>query len=125
MLSQYLCGTETPDSAHIIHGIQTRDKHGKMQLVRALIDCRAPSVLLAPRLLKRLGISREAAHTTTLGLGGQIMQHAKVSRKMSITIQYMENLPPVPEPEVLVMPMRAYDRVLKLLWFKGRNPEID
>jgi len=79
MLSQYLCGTETPDSAHIIHEIQIRDKHGEMQRVRALIDCGATSVFMAPRLLKRLGISHEAAHTTTLGLGGQIMLHAKES----------------------------------------------
>jgi len=125
MLSQYLCGTETPDSAHIIHEIQIRDKHGEMQRVRALIDCGATSVFMAPRLLKRLGISHEAAHTTTLGLGGQIMQHAKDSRKTSKTVQYMEHLAPVTEPEVLVVPMRAYDLVLGLPWFRARNPEID
>ena len=96
-----------------------------MQRVQALIDCGATSVFMAPRLLKRLGISHEAAHTTTLGLGGQIMQHAKDSRKTSITVQYMEHLAPVTEPEVLVVPMRAYDLVLRLPWFRARNPEID
>jgi len=125
MLSQYLCGTETPDSAHIIHEIQIRDKHGEMQRVRALIDCGATSIFMAPRLLKKLGISHEVAHITTLGLGGQIMQHAKDSRKTSITVQYMEHLAPVTEPEVLVVPMRAYDLVLGLPWFRARNPEID
>jgi len=76
-----------------------------MQHVQALIDCGATSVFMAPRLLKKLGISHEAAHTTTLGLGGQIMQHASDGRKTSITVQYMEHLAPVTEPEVLVEPM--------------------
>jgi hypothetical protein len=125
MLSQYLCGTETPDSADIIHEIQIQDKHGEMQRVRAPIDCRATSVFIAPRLLKRLGILHEAAQTTTLGLGGQILQHAKDSRKMSITVQYMEHLAPDTELEVRVVPMRAYDLVLGLLWFRARNPDID
>jgi hypothetical protein len=125
MFSQYLCSTETPDSAHIIHEIQIRVKHGEMQCVRALINCGATSIFVAPRLLKILGISHEAAHITTLGLGGQIMQHAKNSRKTSITVQYMEHLAPVTEPEVLVVPMRAYDLVLGLPWFRARNPEID
>jgi len=37
----------------------------------------------------------------------------------------MEHLAPVTEPEVLVVPMRAYDLVLGLLWIRARNPEID
>jgi hypothetical protein len=125
MSSQDLCGTETPDSAQIIHEIQIRDKHGKMQRVRALIDCEATSIFMAARLLKKLGISHEEAHITTHGFGGQIMQHAKDSRKTSITVQYMEHLAPVTEPEVQVVPMRAYDLVLGLPWFRARNPEID
>jgi hypothetical protein len=125
MLSQYLCGTETPDSAHIIHEIQIRDIDGEMQRVRALIECGATSIFLGPRSLKKLGISHEAAHITTLGLGGQIMQHAKDIRKTSITVEYMEHLAPVAEPEVLVVPMRAYNQVLGLQWFRARNPEID
>jgi len=96
-----------------------------MQCVRALIDCGATSIFIAPRLLKKLVISHEAAHITTLGLGGQIMQHAKDGRKTSITVQYMEHLAPVTEPEVLVVPKRAYDLVLRLPWFRGRNPELD
>jgi hypothetical protein len=115
MLRQYLCGTETPDSAHIVHKIQIRDKHGEMQCVRALIDCRATSSFMAPRLLKKLGISQEAAHITALGLRGQIMQQAKDSRKPSITVQYIVHIAPVTEPEVLGVLMRAYDLVLGLL----------
>ena len=125
MLSQYLCGTETPDSAHTIHEIQTREKHGEMQRVRALIDCGATSIVMAPRLLKKLGISHEVAHITTLGLGGQIVQHGKDSRKTSTTVQYMEHLARVTEPEVLVVPMQAYDLVLRQQWFRAPNPEID
>ena len=33
MFSQYLCGTETPDSAHIIHEVQIRDRHVDMQRI--------------------------------------------------------------------------------------------
>jgi hypothetical protein len=32
---------------------------------------------------------------------------------------------PVDEPDVLVVPMTAYDLVLGLPWFQSRNPEID
>jgi len=35
MFSQYLCGTETPDSAHTIHEVQIQDRHGEMEHVRA------------------------------------------------------------------------------------------
>jgi hypothetical protein len=78
-LSQYLCGTDTPDSAHIIHHIQIQDKHSEMQPVRALIFCGVTGVFMTPRLLKNLGISHEEAHTPILSLGRQIMQLAKNS----------------------------------------------
>jgi len=32
---------------------------------------------------------------------------------------------PVDEPDVLVVPMIAYDLALSLRWFQSRNPEID
>jgi hypothetical protein len=117
MLSQYLCGTEIPDSAHIVHKVHIRDRNGEMQPLRALIDCGATSIFMAPRLLKRLGISHEAAHITTLGLNGGVMQHAKDSRKTRITVQYMDYLAPVDESDVLVLPMRVYDLLLGLPWF--------
>jgi hypothetical protein len=125
LLSQYLCGTETPDSSHIIHEVQIRDRNGKMQRVRALIDCGATSIFMAPRLLKRLGISHEAAHITTLSLDGGVMQHATNSRKTRITMEYLDYLAPVNDSDVLVVPMRAYDLVLGLPWFHKRNPDID
>jgi hypothetical protein len=69
---------------------------------------------MAPKLHKNLTKSHEVAHTATLGLGGQIMQHAKDCRMTSITVQYMEHLAPGTDPEVLVVPMRAFDLVLGL-----------
>jgi hypothetical protein len=33
MLNQYLCGTEIPDSAHIVHEVHIRDRNGEMQRV--------------------------------------------------------------------------------------------
>jgi len=125
MLSQYLCGTETPHSAHIIHEVQIRDRNGEMQHVQALIDCGPGRILMAPRLLKRLGISHESAHITTLSLDGGVMQHAKDSRKTRITIQYLDYLAPVNESDMLVVPMRAYDLALGLPWFHKSNPDID
>jgi len=72
---------------------------------------------MAPRLLKRLGISHEAAHITSLSLDGKVMQHAKDSRKTRITIQYLDYLAPDNESDVLVIQMSAYDLVLGLPWF--------
>jgi hypothetical protein len=53
------------------------------------------------------------------------MVSAKGSLKTSISVQYFEHLAPVDKPDVLIVPMRAYDLVLGLPWFKTRNPEID
>jgi hypothetical protein len=84
-----------------------------MQRVRALIDSGATSIFMTPRLLKRLGISHQAAHITTLGLNGGVMQHAKDSRKKTrISVQYLDYLAPVDKSDVLVVPTRAYDLVL-------------
>jgi hypothetical protein len=125
MSSQYLCGTARPDSSHIVHEVQIRDQHGELQRIRALIDCGATSIFISPQLLNRLGLPHEAAHITTHGLDGQVIAHARESRKTAMTVQYMDHLAPVHEPEVLVVPMRAYDLVLGLPWFKTRKPEID
>jgi len=125
MFSRYLCGTETPDSAHIMHEVMIRDRHGEMQRVRALIDCGATSIFMAPRLVRKLGLPHEAAHTTTLGLDGQVMEHARDSRKTTMSAQYFDHLAPVDEPELLVVPIKAYDLILGLPWFRARNPEID
>jgi len=82
MLSQYLCGTEIWDSALIVHELQIRDRNGEVQRVRAHNDCSSTSIYMAPRLLKRLGISHEVAHITSLGLDGGVMKHANDSREM-------------------------------------------
>jgi len=125
MFSQYLCCTKTPDSAHSIHEVQIRDRHGEMQRVRHLIDCGATSICTSPRLLRRLGLQHQVAHTTTLGLNGHVIEHANDSRKTTISVQYLKHLAPVTESEVLVVPVKAYDLVLGLPWFRARNPEID
>lgn len=80
---------------------------------------------MAPGLLQKLGISNEAAHSATLGLGGQIMQHVKDGQKTSTTIQYLEHLALVTEQEVLVVSLRAWVVVLGLPFLRARNPEID
>jgi len=117
MSSQYLCGTSSPDTSHIIHEVFIRDGNWEMQCVRALIDCGAMSILMAPRVQTQLGLVDEPSYVTTLGLNAQAMAHASDSRKTAFTVQYMEHLSPVRESEVLVVPMRAYDLVLGLPWF--------
>ena len=130
-VSQYLCGTEIPDSAQIVHKeqivhkVQIQERNGEMQRVWALIDCGATSIFMAPRLLKRLGMSHEAAHIPTFGLNRGVMQHAKDSRNTRITVQCLDYLAPVDESDMLVVPMHAYDLVLGLPWFHKRNPYID
>jgi len=125
MSSQYLCGTTRPDTAHIVHEVEVRDAHGEMQRVRALIDCGATSIFMAPRLRRRLGIRDEPALTATVGLDGRVMVEAKDSWKATISVRYLDQLAPVDEPEVLIVPMRACDLVLGMLWLTARNPEID
>jgi hypothetical protein len=80
---------------------------------------------MSPQLLNRLGLPHEAAHITTHGLDGQVIAHERESHNTVMTVQYVDHLAPVHEPEVLVVPMGAYDVVLGLPWFKTRKPEID
>jgi hypothetical protein len=89
----------------------------------SLIAARRAS--LSPRLRKRLDLAEEPAYVTSLGLNGQVMAHASGSRKMVFTVQSMEHLSLVREPEVLVVPLPAYDLVLGLPWFQSRNPDVD
>jgi hypothetical protein len=42
-----------------------------------------------------------------------------------MTVQYIDHLAPVHEPEVRAVPMRAYDLVLRIPLFKTRKSEID
>jgi hypothetical protein len=96
-----------------------------MQRVRALIDCGATSIFMAPRLRTRLGLADEPAYVMTLGLYGHVMAHASDSRKTTFTVQYMGHLTAVQESEVLVVPMRTYDLVSGVPWFQSRNPDVD
>jgi hypothetical protein len=76
-------------------------------------------------LIEILGLQTQEAHTTTYGLDGNVMSHAKDSRKTRLSVSYFEHEQPVDESEVLIVPMMAYNLVLGLPWFKARNPEID
>jgi hypothetical protein len=96
-----------------------------MQRIKALIDCSAMSIFRSPSLLRKLELPHEPAFTSTQGLNGQVMMSAKESRKGSLLVQYFEHLKPADELEVLVVPMKAYDLVLGLPWFKARNQEIE
>ena len=93
--------------------------------MRARIDSGEPSIFMAPRLRKRLGLADKPACVTTLGLNGQVMANASDSRKKPVTLQYMEHLSLVQVSEVLVVPMRAYDSVLGLPWLQSRNADVD
>jgi hypothetical protein len=99
--------------------------HGNMQRVKALIDCGATSICISPSLVRKPEMPHKPALTSTQGLNGQVMMSAKESRKASLLVQYFEHLKPVDESEVLVIPMKAYDLVLGLPWFKARNPEMN
>jgi hypothetical protein len=123
--SQYLCGSSRPDTCHVIHEISIKDVQGNWTRVKALIDCGATSIFASPRLIEILGLQTQQAHTTTYGLDGKVMSHAKDSRKTRLSVSYFEHEQPVDESEVLIVPMTAYDLVLGLPWFKARNPEID
>jgi hypothetical protein len=123
--SQYLCGSSRPDTSHVIHEISIQDVQGNWTRVKALIDCGATSIFASPKLIEILGLQTQEAHTTTYGLDGNVMSHAKDSRKTRLSVSYFEHEQPVDESEVLIVPMMAYDLVLGLRWFKARNPEID
>jgi hypothetical protein len=112
MISKYICGTETPESANSIYEVQIRDRYGEMQRVRALIEYSATSISMSSKLLQRLGLRPEVAHTTILGLKGHVIEHVNDSRTTTMTVQYMKHLAPVDELEVLVVLIKAYDLVL-------------
>jgi len=96
-----------------------------MQRVRALIDCGATGICMSPRLLRRIGLQPMAAHTTALGLNRHVIEHAKDSQIITISVQYLKHLALVDESQVQVVLIKAYDLVLGLPWFWDRNPEID
>jgi hypothetical protein len=109
----------------VIHEICIQDVQGNWTRVKALIDCGATSIFASPKLIEILGLQTQQAHTTTYGLDGNVMSHAKDSRKTCLSVSYFEHEQPGDESDVLIVPMTAYAVVLGLPWFKARNPEID
>jgi len=124
MSSQYLCGTDRSDLAHIIHEVLVRNIHGNMQRVKSPMHCTAMGIFISPSLLRKLELPHEPAFTSTEGLNGQVMMSPRESRTATLLVQYFEHLKPFDELEVLVVPMKAYDLVLGLPWVEARNPEI-
>jgi hypothetical protein len=98
-----------------------------MRTVKALIDCGASSFFISPKLVQLLGLRKQTvpAYTTTRGLDGKILAHARDSRKLSLDFQYLPELALMQESDVLVVKMTAYDLVLGLPWFERHNPDID
>jgi hypothetical protein len=95
-----------------------------MQRVNAQIDCGSSSILISPNLLRKLELPHEPAFTFTQGLNGEVMLSAKESRKASLFVQYFEHRKQLDKSEVLVVPIKAYDLLLGLPWFKARDPGI-
>lgn len=79
---------------------------------------------MTPSLLKRLSISNQATHITTLDMDGGGIQHGKDSRKMQSILQYLDYLALVHKSNGLVMPMRAYDLLLGLQWIPNQHPDF-
>jgi len=80
--------------------------------------------LHVPQLLNRLGLPHKAVLIPTHSIHGQVITHVMQSCKTVMTVQYMVHSAPVQGPEVLVVPRRAYDPVLGLLWFRTCKLEI-
>jgi hypothetical protein len=99
--------------------------------VKALLDCGATSIFALPWLVARLGLETEYAHIITYGFDGGVLAHARDSRKTCLAVKYFapvdepESRDSVDEPEVLIVPMTAYDLIPGLPQFKTRNPKID
>ena len=91
------------------HDDSGRKSNGKMQPVQALIDCGASSIFMTVRLLKWLRISYQAVHIITLAMTGGVMQYAKDSRTMRITVRYLNYLTLVDRSDIVVVAMRAYN----------------
>jgi hypothetical protein len=111
----------------VINEISIQDVQGNWIRVKALIECGATSIFASPRLIARLGLELQTqqAHTTAYGLDGNIMAHARDSRKTRLSVSYFEHEQSVDESDVLIVPMMAYHLVPGLPWFIARNSKID
>jgi len=124
MTTQYIGVMARPDSSHIVDEIQIRDQHRELQRPGALLDCGVTCIFMYPQLLNTLRLPHKAAHITTHWLDGQVIANATENHKRAMAVKYPDHLAAVHEPEVLVFPMRAYNRVLGLQCFKTRKPAI-
>jgi hypothetical protein len=105
--SQYLCGTERPDSVNIVHEVLVQNIHGIMKRFKPLIASGATSIVISPSLLRQLELPHKSVFTSTQGLNGQVMMSAKERQKASHLFQYVEHVKPVDKSEVIAVPMKA------------------
>jgi hypothetical protein len=101
------------------------DADGQMHSVKALIDCGASSFFISPKLVQLLGLQTQSAFTTTRSLDSRILASMQNSQKLLLRLQYLPQLAPVDESDVLVVKMTSYDLVLGIPWFEKNNPDID
>lgn len=67
---------------------------------------------MAPHLLFRLRLPHKPSYIITHGLDGQAITHVRESCKRVMTVQCLKHGAPIPEPEVLVILIRAYNPVV-------------
>jgi len=125
LFGHYLLGTDTLDSAHIVHEVQTRDRKGEMQCIRALIDGSRKSNFMALRLYTWLRILYEMAHITSIALAERVMKQVNNTWKTQVTVQYLEYLVPVNATDVVILSMPAYDLVLGVNWLPIKHADIE
>ena len=103
-----------------------RDANESIRTAGALIDCGATSTCITPGLVGTLGFRNQAlpAHMAVWGLHWAILACAEDSRKLSLTLQYLQDTTAVDEPDILVVEMKAYELVLGLPWFQRHGPEV-
>ena len=106
--------------------VKVQGRDGEVPVI-ALVDCGASSTFISPNLLRKLRLGDEArpANVTTFGLNGQILQNAKDSRKIDLRVRYSDDLNKATKRDILCVPIKDYDLVLGLPWFKNHKPEID
>ena len=126
LMSQYLFGTR-PSKDHVTLDVTMFGKDNQEISVKALVDCGASNIFVSPRIVKKLRLVDRArpAHVTTFGLNGQVIAHARDSKRVDLSMRYFEHLAPVVETDVLCVPLETYDLVLGLPWFRARTPHID
>jgi hypothetical protein len=125
MSRYYICSTERPDSAHIIHEFLVQNIHGNIQRVKALIDFGATIIFISLSLLRKLKLPHKPAFTSTQCLNGLVMMSARESQNACVSVHSFEHHKPVDESEVEVVQMTSHAPVLGLEGFKATNAETD